>query len=406
MQNSDGSIKRLTFQPSAMELSFYENLFRNADATNNGKTITVDEARNILSLSSLSHNNLDIILSMVTTENESTLTKEQFYVAVRLIQFRQNRETVKNLNLTVPENIQLNPPIFKNINEKGLLINSTNVDMNLNDGSSQISNKSKESDQSSYISSSELSFKYQAMGKELEKLKKELHSTTKQLNEVAKDNYKLRTKRSKSKSPPGIQSPANRYVENTNINNRTGKASFQNSFSVMNTVYEPDAHDPYSKDGFINDGYGFEKTQKYHGNAEMTAIRNPPNEHITENDLRLRKFNPNSKNNYRGMLVFNKADSSGSMISELTEDVHFQTSRRPKFLPKLSRSARNIFSSGDSKKQGKNKNLDNSGKGRRKLLESSKSKSSLNSETKDKRGGKYSISSSLGSRGRKGIDIK
>ena len=154
---------------------------------------------------------------MVTTENTSTLTKEQFYVAVRLIQFRQNRETVKNLNLTVPENVHLNPPIFKNINEKGMLIDSTYIDTISNDGASQSTHRSKESDQSSFISSSELSFKYQAMGKELEKLKKELHLTTKQLNEVAKDNYLLRKKGSESttQTQSRIQPLTNNYVGNT-----------------------------------------------------------------------------------------------------------------------------------------------------------------------------------------------
>ena len=183
-------------------------------------------------------------------------------------------------------------------------------------------------------------------------------------------------------------------------NSQTGKIPFQNSGSVMNTVYEHGANVPYTKNDFRNDFDGVEKQKKSFGISEMAANRNPSTELTTGEDSRL--FNPNSKNNYRGMLVFNKADSTGSMISELTEDVNFRTSRRPKFLPMFSRSARNIFSSNDSKKQGKDRNLDNSKKGRRKLLERSNTKSSLNSETKKKERGKQSTSSSLGTGRRKG----
>lgn len=159
--------------------------------TQNGNIITCDEALEVLCLSGISEQKLIMILNMARnsmTDKTSTLNREQFYVAVRLVQFRQNRVSVQNLTLTVPDDICLKPPYFRGISE--LEIEKKRLceaHQSLLDGYS-----AEDIEQSSTRSSSDLTLKCEEMEREIDKLKKELQTTVEQLNAVTKDNYILR----------------------------------------------------------------------------------------------------------------------------------------------------------------------------------------------------------------------
>ena len=139
-----------------------------------------------------------------------SLHREQFYVAVRLVQFRQNRESVRDLNLTVPDNVYLKAPYFRGISEaeseKTTLV--------------QIS-KHRDIEQSSTESSTNLSLRCVEMEREINKLKKELQSTVKQLNAVTKNNFVLKNGQLSSADIAIVQPPSSKLVERvgTNTNN-------------------------------------------------------------------------------------------------------------------------------------------------------------------------------------------
>ena len=58
-----------------------------------------------------------MILDMAKPNKDDKLNKEHFFVAVRLIQFHQNRQNVENLTLTVPRGVRLDLPYFKGFND-------------------------------------------------------------------------------------------------------------------------------------------------------------------------------------------------------------------------------------------------------------------------------------------------
>jgi len=45
------------------------------------------------------------------------LNKQQFYTAIRLVQFTQNQQSVQNLTLTVPSDVSLHPPFFEGVTD-------------------------------------------------------------------------------------------------------------------------------------------------------------------------------------------------------------------------------------------------------------------------------------------------
>lgn len=59
------------------------------------------------------------------------LNKQQFFVAVRLVQFTQNQQAVQNLTLTVPEEIDLDPPYFKGLSGSAKESNSEDGSIHL-----------------------------------------------------------------------------------------------------------------------------------------------------------------------------------------------------------------------------------------------------------------------------------
>jgi len=173
--------KILSYDPSPDELLLFEALFRSADTTNNGNMITCEEALDVLSLSRLSERELKMIVAMANNGRSRFLNKEQFYVTGRLIQLRQNQESIRNFTLTAPDHVHLNPPYFRGISELISADNNSshlkifNVEVNSNIGSPSIP-----------------SIKYTEMKIEIDKLKKELNTTISELNRVIQDNNKLR----------------------------------------------------------------------------------------------------------------------------------------------------------------------------------------------------------------------
>ena len=162
---------------SGYKKPLFESIFRAADVTKNGNIIKCDEALEVLSLSGISKKKLGMILNMVRNKEDKacSLHREQFYVAVRLVQLKQNHQSVRDPNLTVPDNIYLKAPYFRGISEaeseKTTLV--------------QIS-KHRDIEQSSTESSTNSSPRYVEMEREINKLKKELQTTVKQLNAVTK----------------------------------------------------------------------------------------------------------------------------------------------------------------------------------------------------------------------------
>ena len=114
-----------------------------------------------------------MIFKMVKDDQSSSLTKDQFFVAIRLIQFRQNKEIVRNLTLTVPSNIGLRPPFFKDIESFRYDKNKCNI--NTPD-----------------LSTAFFQEKCLEMHKEIIELKQKLQLTVDELHEVKKDNFVLR----------------------------------------------------------------------------------------------------------------------------------------------------------------------------------------------------------------------
>ena len=82
--------------------------------------MTQDEAFEVFDLSTLPQHKIKIIWNMISKDKTFVLNKQQFFVAIRLIQFTQNHQSVKNLALSVPDGVELNPPYFKDITEKEL----------------------------------------------------------------------------------------------------------------------------------------------------------------------------------------------------------------------------------------------------------------------------------------------
>jgi len=115
--NDDTKKESLSYIPSSNELPLFEALFRSANSTNNGNMITCKEALEVFSLACVSQKKLTMILYMAKNGKSLFLNKEQFYVAVRLVQLRQNHECIRNFTLTVPDDVHLNPPYFQGISE-------------------------------------------------------------------------------------------------------------------------------------------------------------------------------------------------------------------------------------------------------------------------------------------------
>lgn len=80
--------------------------------------LTFDETYGLLSRSCLPENKLRMILSMAKPKEIKYFDREHIFVAVRLIQFYQNHQNVKNLSLTVPDGVRLKPPYLKGISDK------------------------------------------------------------------------------------------------------------------------------------------------------------------------------------------------------------------------------------------------------------------------------------------------
>lgn len=225
--------KCLSYEPPENELPFYESVFHYADIANTGNQIQVEAARKVLSLSSISRDDLDMIIHMVTINNAYTLTRQQFYVAVRLIQFRQNNESVKNLRLTVPDNVRLNPPYFKNIDSNGTIIRNScfknNPELCGNPCLDFMSHEDQSSNRSSNISSSDLVLECNELRKELDKLKEKLTVSNMQLNALTKHNTILK--------------------ENANIIERIGEKDCEEKECFSQTYRDQDFGEVYINHG-------------------------------------------------------------------------------------------------------------------------------------------------------------
>lgn len=199
---------KLSYMPSSAELPFYESLFRFADTTKNGIAISSKEAMQVLSLSCLSRQKLNMILKIATSGNSSILNRDQFYVAVRLIQFRQNEQSVKNLTLTVPDGVNLKPPHFEGFNSLEITGFHKSQSKGPLDG-----NKCGFSDvaQDSTIMPLTLRKRCFALEKEVKDLKQKLQTATEELQAVKADNDMLR-----KRSSPVIQSQSHCLENNDN----------------------------------------------------------------------------------------------------------------------------------------------------------------------------------------------
>jgi len=177
-------IDELSYSPSQKELPFFRSLYRSAHKDNYNTLVSRDEAIEVLSLSRLSRKKLDMILDMSMKKGSTSLNKNQFFVAVRLIQFRQNKETVRNLKLTVPDDVDLKPPFFKGFLE------AKPCDYKIDPSLGNITQD--ESEEQDMQCSNSSSSKYCTMEKEIVQLKEELQSTREKLHLVTKDNSILR----------------------------------------------------------------------------------------------------------------------------------------------------------------------------------------------------------------------
>lgn len=119
---------------------------------------------------------------MVKSDETPVLKKDEFFVAVRLIQFRQNQESVRNLTLTVPSHVDLKPPYFKGISD---------FKLEKSDSQDQFGDDWNRS-RPAQISNTFFQEKCLEMHKEMIQLKQKLQATVDELNEVKKDNCMLR----------------------------------------------------------------------------------------------------------------------------------------------------------------------------------------------------------------------
>lgn len=106
---------KLSYDPTPEELPLFEKLFQSCDVHNTKTSIMSDEAHALLSLSCLPLDVIKMIMSMTTNNGSHFLDRKQFFTAIRLVQLRQNRVSVRNLTLTVPSGTRLNPPYFKGL---------------------------------------------------------------------------------------------------------------------------------------------------------------------------------------------------------------------------------------------------------------------------------------------------
>lgn len=231
---------RLSYNPTKEELPFYESLFQVCDVNKTGRIVSYEEVHKILSLSGLANNVVKMIISMTINEGAQYLDRYQVFIAVRLVQLRQNRVSVKNLTLTVEDDVELNPPCFEGLN--GIISvsqNSPTIEDTKQDGGS-------------------LSSSWDAKDREIEKLRRELKNAAIHVEVLQKENAKLHLKISELESSRN-SGEENEMLQRTVIVNRENnfrdmgpgrdQMSRQTSFYTRDSQNQPST--VYNKDGSV-----------------------------------------------------------------------------------------------------------------------------------------------------------
>jgi len=158
----------------------FEKLFKSCDIHNTNTKVIREEVHSLLALSCLPDDVVKMIMSM-TNNGSKHLDRKQFYIAIRLVQLRQNRVSVKNLTLTVPENVQLNPPFFRGFKSSSSVAHSqSQVDDNTNGDTNTGRNSPSHCDKCA---------KYK---KEIEKLRKDLRASQENVQKLKEENARLK----------------------------------------------------------------------------------------------------------------------------------------------------------------------------------------------------------------------
>lgn len=171
---------KLSYSPLQQELPLFEKLFKSCDIHNTNTKVIREEVHSLLALSCLPDDVVKMIMSM-TNNGSKHLDRKQFYIAIRLVQLRQNRVSVKNLTLTVPENVQLNPPFFRGFKSSSSVAHSqSQVDDNTNGDTNTGRNSPSHCDKCA---------KYK---KEIEKLRKDLRASQENVQKLKEENARLK----------------------------------------------------------------------------------------------------------------------------------------------------------------------------------------------------------------------
>lgn len=172
---------KLSYDPTPEELPLFEKLFERCDVHNTRSSIMSEEAHALLSLSCLPLDVIKMIMSMTTNNGSQLLDRKQFFIAIRLVQLRQNRVSVRNLTLTVLDDVRLNPPYFKGLKAmdsvtqfRSHVDDRTNADTNCDHNSTDPCEKC---------------FK---LKKEIESLRQKLKVSEQNLHKLKKENTRLR----------------------------------------------------------------------------------------------------------------------------------------------------------------------------------------------------------------------
>ena len=299
----DKKPSRISYTPSPTELRLYESLWHAADSTKNGSIVTLDETLEVLSLSGLPQPKLKIILNMISHGKIFVLNKQQFFVAVRLVQFHQNRQAVQNMTLTVPDGVDLNPPYFKsfenintdseqdkeikqksfskeavpssrsmetndsfkNSNDSSRNISSSNGNTYTNtDASTSVSNSLHKNEQNDTCTCGAASYRQVMLENEVDRMRQMLESTMDQVNYLTKElaMVKLTCGVDVKNTNTEYHSHSNQHYGNNHFNdqsdreNKDKRGLLQKVFSQssMTSKERPETHMGRNNGGIIQSG--------------------------------------------------------------------------------------------------------------------------------------------------------